>query len=123
MANELALNLSLVFNKNNITIQEAINSLLITVTGNGLNSINSYTLTTSDTAIPLGSVSSAGGWLFVRNLDPTNYITVKSAVSGTVMIRLLPGEFCIFRMDPTITAPSFQAHTGSCVVQFCVFDL
>lgn len=123
MANELVISCSLNYGKNNISINEVVSNLLATVTGNGLNSLSSYSLTTSDTAIPLGSVTSAGGWLFIVNLDPTNYISVKDAVSGNLISRLLPGEFCLFRMDPSITAPSFQAHTASCLVKFCVFDL
>lgn len=123
MANELALSCSINFNKNNVSISEAVNSLLATVTGNGLNSIASYSLSTSATAIPLGSVSVAGGFLFVQNLDPTNYITVLTGTSGTAVARLLPGEFCLYRMDPNTTAPAFQAHTGSCLVKFCIFDL
>ena len=123
MANELVLNATLLYNKNNVQISLAIQNLRVTVTGNGLESLASYSLTTADTAIPLGTVSSAGGWLFVQNTDVTNYITIKSAVSGTAMIRVLPGEFALFRLEPGITAPSFQAHTGTCVVKFAIFDL
>lgn len=122
MANELALNCSLNYNKNSININESISALLVTVTGNGLNSLSIFTATTDGVAIPLGSSTVAGGWLFLQNLDPTNYVQLLVATSSTVIARLLPGEFCLLRLDASITAPAVQAHTAGCSVKFCLFD-
>lgn len=122
MANELALNASLTYTKNSVVINEAINALLVTVTGNGLNSLNSFSATTAAIAIPLGSSTSAGGWIFVMNLDPTNYVNLLTGTSGTIFGRLLPGEFALFRFDASVTAPAVQAHTSACQIKFCLFD-
>ena len=123
MANELSLSCSLAYNKNSVFISETITTLLVTVTGNGVNSLNSFTATTSAVAIPLGSSTSAGGWIFIQNLDPSNYVKVLTATGGTVFARLLPGEFCLFRFDNSVTAPAVQANTASCNIKFCLFDL
>jgi hypothetical protein len=123
MANELTLNASLGYSKNAATVAEAVSALHATVTGNGLNSLTAYSAPTADTAIPLGSVTVAGGWLFVLNTDITNYVQLKTAVGGTLIAKMLPGEFVYFRMDPSITAPSLMAHTAPCVCKIAVFDL
>ena len=121
--NELALSCSLVYNKNSISLSETINNLLVSVSGNGLNSLTSFTATTSAVAIPLGSSTIAGGFLFILNNDPTNYVNILTGTSGTIFARLNPGEFALLRLDSSVTAPAVQAHTGSCFVKFCIFDL
>lgn len=123
MANELTLSVSLGYLKNAVTVAEAISALHATVTGDGLNSLTSYSAPTADTAIPLGSVTVPGGWLFVQNTDVTNYVQVKTGVAGTLFAKLLPGEFCILRLDASVTAPSLMAHTAPCVCKIAVFDL
>ena len=122
MSNELALSCSLNYNKNSISLSEIISNLVITVTGNGLSSLSSFTATTSAVAIPLGSSTNSGGWVFIQNLDPTNYVQVLTGAAGIVFARVNPGEFCLVRLDATVTAPALQAHTASCVVKFCLFD-
>jgi hypothetical protein len=121
VANQLVLSTSLSYAGNNVTVSETVSYLLIP-TGNGVNSLSSFTATTSAIAIPLGSVISAGGWLFVKNNDPTNYVQVKTSTGGTVFARLLSGEFCLLRLDASITAPAVIANTASCSISFCIFD-
>lgn len=123
MANELTLSASLSYAKNNITVALSVASLLANVAGNGLEALNNYVATTSDTALPLGSVTSAGGYLFIINTDPTNYVTIKSAVGGTPLTRILAGQFALFRLDNSVTVPSIQANTASCIVKYAIFDL
>ena len=123
MANELLFNVALTYTKNNVTVAESIDKLQATVTGNGLNALAAYTATTSSTALPLGSVAVAGGWLYVKNTDATNYVKLQTAASGTEFSRIFPGEFALLRLAPGLTAPAVQANTASCVLTYCVFDL
>lgn len=123
MANELTLSASLGYLKNAVTVAESVSSLHATVTGNGLNSLTAYSAPIADTAIPLGSVTAPGGWLFILNTDITNFVTVKTAVAGTAFAVLKPGEFCLLRLATGITAPSMQANTAPCVCKLAVFDL
>ena len=122
MANELTLNATLAYAKNNVTVNESVQNLQVTVAGNGLNSLTTFTVTTAALAIPLGSVTAAGGWLFVLNTDGTNYIQLKTATAGTIFAQIKPGEFALLRLDPTLTAPFWLANTASCVVKFAIFD-
>jgi hypothetical protein len=123
MSNQLVLNASLAFAGNNITVAENVSNLQVVVTGNGLNSLTTFTATTSAVAVPLGSSTVAGGWLYLKNNDPTNYVQVLTAASsGTAFARLYPGEFCLFRLDAGITGPAVAAHTAGCSITVCIFD-
>jgi hypothetical protein len=121
MSNSLQLSTQVTYNGNNITVSDVGNAT-IAISGNGVGSLKSYTAPTSDTAIPLGSVTTPGV-LFIINNDPTNYVQVKTAVSGTLIAKLFPGQFALIPLDPSITAPSAISHTASCSVTFCIFDL
>lgn len=123
MANELTLSVSLGYLKNAVTVAEAVSALHATVTGNGLNSLTAYSAPIADTEIPLGSVTVAGGWVFIVNTDIANFVTIKAGVAGTAFAVLKPGEFCCLRLAPGITAPSAQADTAPCVLKFAIFDL
>jgi len=122
MANTLTINVSVGYAGNNATVALAVQSLIAAVTGNGLNSLKSYSAPTADTAIPLGSVTVAGGVMLMVNNDMTNFVTVKSAVSGTKLAKLFPGYPVLIPFDPSITAPSTQSDTAPCSVSFCIFD-
>lgn len=122
MANELSLSFTLQYNKNNVAITKTVGPAAnFTISGNGQDSRSDYTATTVDTAIPLGSVS-APYLLYVKNNDVTNFITLKTAVSGTPLAEIKPGLFTFIPLDPSITVPSLQADTASCSVSYCVFD-
>lgn len=45
---------------------------------------------------------STEGWLYMRNLDATNYVQWGFA-TGVYGGRIKAGEFAIFRMEPTLT--------------------
>jgi hypothetical protein len=122
VSDELTLSVSLGYAKNAISLQEQVANFLASVAGNGLNSLISYAAPTADTALPLGSVTSPGGWLFVVNLDATNYVQVKAAVSGAVLAKLKPGYPCLIPLDPSVTAPSTQSNTAPCNIRYCIFD-
>ncbi len=121
-ANGLTLNASLAYAGNNTTVQVSAVNLVALVTGNGLNSLNSVTVPTTAAAVPLGSVTSPGGWLYVRNNDATNYMQVITATSGTPFALLLPGEFCLLRLDTGLTAPFWKAHTATVQATLAIFD-
>ena len=124
MANELTLNFSLGYLKNNVTVQDAIANFQANVAGNGLNSLTAYSAPTAETAIPLGSVTGPGGWLFLLNTDLTNFVTVRTSVGGTFMAKLWPGYFMVIPMPDTspIVVPSTQSDTAPCIMKLAVFD-
>lgn len=76
-------------------------------------------VTTSEVAIPLGSVSSLG-WGFFINRDPTNYIELRVGTGGTKFAKLMPGEFAFFRFGSGITAPYAIANSAACQMEYLI---
>ncbi len=76
---------------------------------------------TSEAAINLGGVSSPTG-LFLRNLDPTNYVDVKVGTSGAIFARLAPdtnsdgkgGFVCLSNLGSGAQVPYAISNSGAC---------
>ena len=119
---QLILTATLAYSKNNVTVNENPGTVSISVGGNGLVSNSAYVATTTDTALPLGSVTVAGGLFFLYNQDLTNQVNIKTAVSGTILTNVKAGEFCLFRLPSGVTAPSIQSVTNSVIVSYALFD-
>jgi hypothetical protein len=64
----------------------------------------------------LGEALSTTGWLFMRNLDGTNYVEWGPA-TNTYVGRLEAGEFAIFRTIPAATI-YIKANTAACDVWY-----
>ena len=77
---------------------------------------------TSEEAILLGDVA-PGGYVFIQNLDPTNFVSLRQATGAANFIKLLAGEWAIFRMSVDTTAPFAIADTAAVNVRFLRFDL
>jgi hypothetical protein len=70
---------------------------------------------TSEESLSTGDLSTYG-WLYLRNLDDTNYVQVGFS-TGVYGIRLEPGEPAVFRTEPTATV-YLLANTAACNVQY-----
>ncbi len=77
--------------------------------------------TSGGIAIPLGAVTSPGDSIFI-NRDPTNFIILYDAVSGTKIAQLDPGKCALIPFDPSITAPAAEADTGSCQMGYMIIE-
>ena len=124
MSNTATLFASLVFaNTTGGSAQMSAPSTSFSVTGDHFaQSIFSVPTTAGGTAIPLGGVNAAGGFFFIKNNDPTNYVQILNAVSGTVLLRLNPGEFAMGRFDAGVTAPAALAHTAAVEINYLILD-
>ena len=76
----------------------------------------------AEEAILLGDVA-AGGYWFVQNLDATNFVELRSGTGATDFIKLLAGEWAIFRTSADASAPYAIADTAAVNVRFVRFDL
>lgn len=72
-------------------------------------------IATSDTAITKGSVGTMG-WVFLKNLDPTNFVNVKTAAAGTIIVKLPPGGIAVFYVGSGVTAPVAVADTAAVLI-------
>ncbi len=82
-------------------------------------------VTTSEMNLATGDISTLG-WLFMRNLDDTNYVTWGVSTStGASMSpavgRMETGEIAALRLNPGATI-RMLANTAACKVQVWLFE-
>src|ERR1700690_3536743 len=100
MANELVVSITDNYQKNGLSAADVVTNQGITVTSNQApQGTMSYSVPTAGENIPLGAVS-APRVLFIQNVDPTNYIQVKTASGGTLISELKPGDPLWLPLDP-----------------------
>ena len=129
MANEITVTAQLAyanpaFNINSLSLLISTGgSAQFTITGkNYMRGTMAVPTTAGGTAIPLGGVSTPGGIMCFKNLDSTNYLQILTAVSGTVIIRIYPGECFPIRLDATLTAPAALSHTAICEMEYLILE-
>lgn len=72
---------------------------------------NTQIIGTSNEALVLGDVTTVG-YVFCKNLDATNFVTISVDSSQTqVIAKLLPGEFALFK--PNTATINAKADTSS----------
>lgn len=120
MADELTINVSIQYaDESDVELSLAgVTDFLATIaSATPLAYVGSQSIATSDTAIGLGGISSLGYMLLI-NRDPTNYVNIKTATSGTIIARLDPaGGMCLLKVGSGITAPAAIADTAACVIE------
>ena len=74
----------------------------------------------ADTDIDIGSISSLG-FMMLKNLDPTNFVSIKTGQSGTVIGKMLAGEtYGPVRVGSGIANPALTADTAACWVEILI---
>jgi MFS family permease len=68
-----------------------------------------------------GDVATGGYW-FVQNMDSTNFVELRSGTAATDFIKLLAGEWAVFRTSADAAAPFAIANSSACNVRFVMFD-
>lgn len=110
----------------NATVGIASTTMTVTkyvdISGTAFSSlIFSVPTTSGGTALPISNLSGVG-WLFVKNLDATNYVELYTATSGTAFAKLLPGEIFMGRLAAAITAPAAKANTAAVKIQYLALE-
>ena len=123
MANELTLTVSMAFAKVPVASQGlSANSQQFTVSGINYNKKTQLIPTTAGgTAIDVAGLATLG-WIMVKNLDATNYVTLLAAVSGATICRIPPSASILLYLDPAVTAPAAIAHTGACMIEYMMVE-
>ena len=78
-----------------------------------------FSAATTETAVPLAPVT-APGWVFIKNLDATNFVNLKTGTGGVVFAKLLPGEFALLRLGSGAQSPYAQADTAACSMEILI---
>lgn len=118
MAEELKIAVEANFRKGGVS-EEISESFSVDITGTEfLRCVQS--VGTSEEALELGQDIGTPGFVFLKNLDPTNFVSVRRATGEGNMIKLLPGEPALFRM--AATAPYAIADTAACRLMIVMFE-
>lgn len=72
---------------------------------------------TSEEPLNLGDAAT-GGWFFIKNLDPTNFVSLRAGTGLTNFIRINAGEFAVFRIHANAAAPYIIADTAPVDVEY-----
>lgn len=109
MSAELLLQASIAFAKAGARIDTTFAGAYFDVAGTaGIQNVAA--IGTSDEVLPLGDISTIG-WVYLKNLDATNYVTVGS--DGILYpLKLKPGEFFLGRWNAA--AIHVKANTAPC---------
>lgn len=74
---------------------------------------------TSAEAIDIGDITTCG-YCWLRNLDPTNFVTIRMGASGADVIKLKAGEVALFRL--AASTPHAIADTGTCNLEILILE-
>lgn len=121
MANEITINASIAYDDDVVTESTSVTDLKVTLTTQKcFRTIQ--TIATSDTALKLGDIGTLG-FMFLKNLDTVNFVSLKTAASGTIIGKLKAGEtYGPIRVGSGITAPAMIADTAACRVEVFLTD-
>lgn len=121
MAGELKVTLQATLTKSNLkgSWNNGQQSIDVATTGDFAPSLS---IGTSEEAVTFTDVSSLG-WLFMKNLDTTNYVDWGPESGGAMVAigRMKAGEEAAFRCKPGITL-RLQANTAACRVKFWMIE-
>ena len=116
MAGELSLIARLIFSKGGADARMS-EGISVDVTGDAYTK-QTQSIPTSNTALDAGAAIGTQGYIFITNLDSTNFVTV--GITGSYSIKLLAGEFALFRAAAAIFA---LADTASVDVEYIIIEL
>ena len=116
MANELSLRVSLSFDKNSAQVRRS-DGISVDVAGDAFTK-QVQSIPTSNTALDAGAAIGTQGYIYIKNLDATNFVTV--GITGSYSIKLLAKEFALFRAAAAIFA---LADTSACLVEYVIIEL
>lgn len=121
MANELRITTAITY-ANGSAADTVASSVLNVTQATLMEHATIVSVGTSEEDMPIGDVGTMG-WLWMKNLDPANYVTwgPKSAGNMVAMGRLEAGEFAMFRMDQTPAVLRWAANTAAVKVQMKLF--
>ena len=75
---------------------------------------------TSAEALGVGEISSMGV-LIIKNLDATNFVSVRNGSGGADLCKIKPGEQWEFRLPPA-AVPYAVADTAACYVEYILTE-
>ncbi len=122
MANELTISAALSFTKGSVSgAGLSAGDTTFDVTGVDYVEGTMATATTPGGAIPIGDIASPG-YMWAKNTDSTNSIyLIDSGGHGSPAVKLLPGEFVLFRWD-SAAVPYAMASASTPILHYIIVE-
>jgi len=117
MADELTLRVSLSFEKTGRLAELLLGPLKRDVAGNKPLS-NVQSVGTAEEAIVVGDAG-VGGYFVAVNRDATNFVELRGATGGADLVRLEPGDVCLFRLTDDATLYAI-ANTAAVDLEYVI---
>ena len=115
-----------------IAVSTSSHSKAITMTGKdaltGVMATTSWTSPKTEVALDLGNKIGGAtlGYVMIKNIDLNNSVLVGkvsvTAIQDGMCIKLLPGEFCVFRASEAIYISAFTTETTP-EIQYWTYDI
>jgi hypothetical protein len=124
VANELTVSVSARYSKNGVQISTddfGVAGIQIDVAGTEVARFVQLIGTSEEAILMPGDIASPG-FMIVKNLDASNYVTIASASGATACIKLKPGEPALFRLADSATTPYATANTASCRIAVIIIE-
>jgi len=117
MAKEISIGVTISFRKGGAQVSRS-ESITVDVTGDAFShEVQAVGITEEELA--QGSEVGTPGYMFIKNLDATNYVEIGST-TGVYDIKLKAGEVCLYRHNSaTVYA---KANTAICNVEYLLME-
>ena len=123
MANELTINLDIAFASGGISELFKPAEQLSRDVANGLYMHTTQKVDNSEEALLFPEDVSTGGYFCGINRDATSYVEIRQGTGTTSIIRLLPGDVCLFRWSSSTTAPYVISDGEDVVFEYMMISL
>ena len=120
MANEINVSASIRARKSGAQVSRG-ESIRVTMTGDSMHH-GVTSIATGGTALEHAEAAAEGtvGYVWVKNLDSTNFVTLGTHSSSNHTVKLLAGEIAIFRAAGDLFG---VADTSACIVEWVSIEL
>ena len=118
MANELTLTANLKFEKSTKSAEAGKAGLQIDVAG-GDYIAKTQSVGTSQEAIVIGEITTPG-YMFIRNLDGTNYVEIRDGSSGADVVKVRAGGVALFEL--ATATPFAIANTSAVEIEYTIIE-
>ena len=118
MANELTISASLKYQKGDRKLDVAKSGVQIDVTGTDFIQ-KTQTVGTSVEDLDLGDIGTPG-YMFVRNLDATNFVSIRHGASGDNVVKVRSGGIALFELASN--DPQAIADTAAVEIEYTIIE-
>ena len=116
MSDELRIGIVMSFDKSGTKVSRA-ETIEVDVAGETFTH-EIQSIGTGNVALAISTAIGTPGYVFIKNLDSTNFVTV--GLTSSYTIKLKAGEIALFRAAGTLFA---LADTAACLVEYWIIEL